>query len=757
MITTFHTEIGLILNGPFILCFYLYKFLPSNKLIIRSYFFFFFTDRFDMGITVIPNLLFAKSAVRTDKRLGEIANEGKYYRHPDSALISYPLVVEKPLGTINKSLNIAIIGGGAAGLCALYELSRLENSGKNIRITVYESDHEHFFNVPATYDLRTRGLKAGRVSAAISSDGKDPRNIDHAAYEIGAMRFPEIAGLMWHYASVMYGAEEKVSVFPNPGTVPTELVHGDRVDRFANGQWLNENSPARKIVEVVRDGLVGSSKIGENKSLFPIGGMDPAKISAQLKSKETTEAQLKTINEQWKTFARDNDKYTLESAVRQVIETNLISLPDVSGMNDNSEKINYYVALFGTVGFGTGGFKSVFNMSILEIMRLLLWDYSNEYMLPVEANVNFLKRLYVKALENQVKVQTKLARVCDVAHLDGNANGSTMVVYYDVNSDGIEGGEPQKEIYDYVILATTPKQTSSIISKIGFSNNEARRVSLGDHGRRLSPEMYQGSVRPALVLSTKYDEPNSKLFSAIANVHMVCSSKIFATVKKTDFDAYAPEFFDKGKIKAIVADCGLGSSYVVPSTILNPILREASNDYYSFLISYAWEDDSKGLQQFFGNYPMNIQNTNRMMNAVISRTLRCIRDPHTGSVEPWWFGEALSNCTLEDPLSYDWTTYHSSGAFKLNNVGDNYNSDLLFRYHTHALKPALKNKFFLANCSYSHLGGWIEGAFMSAVNAVCGLIVAANDGNIEALSTDARKVVESFDCVVTSDDKVKPF
>lgn len=119
-----------------------------------------------------------------------------------------------------------------------------------------------------------------------------------------------------------------------------------------------------------------------------------------------------------------------------------------------------------------------------------------------------------------------MARVCDVAHLDGNARGSTLVVYYDVDHDGIEGAEPQKEMYDYVILATTPKQTSSIISKIGFSNNAARRVTLGDHGRRLSPETYEGSVRPALVLSTKYDESNSKLFSAIANVHMVCSSKV---------------------------------------------------------------------------------------------------------------------------------------------------------------------------------------------------------------------------------------
>lgn len=699
-----------------------------------------------MGITLIPSLLFTHSS-RRNRKLGDIANEGKYYRHPDSALISYPLVVKEPLGKIEKPLNIAIIGGGAAGLAALYELSKLKGSQQNLRVTVYESDAENFLNVPDTYGLKTRGLKAGRVSAAVSGDNVKSDGTDHAVYEIGAMRFPEIAGLMWHYASVVFGTEEMVSVFPNPGTVPTELVHGNQVDRFGNGEWLDKNSPARTIVEVIRNRLVGS-KTGDNTSHFLIDGMDPAKVSVKLKSKETTVAELEKINKAWKKFTEDYDKRTLESVVREIIERNLKDLQDIDGLIADEEKINYYVALFGTVGFGTGGFKSIFNMSILETMRLMLWDYSNEYMLPAAANVDFLEKLYQKARENNPNVETKRARVCDVAHLDGNVKGDTMVVYYDVDEKGIEGSVPRIEMYDYVILATTPRQTSHIISKVGFDNKESRRVTLGDHGRRLSPEMYTGSVRPALVLSKKYDEPNEKLFTAINNIHMVCSSKVFATVKKTDFDSYAPEFLDQGKIKAIVADCGLGSCYVVPSTILNDKMKKSSEDYYSFLISYAWEDDSKGLQHHFGKYPMNMQNTEQMMNGVISRTLRCTRDPKDGSMKPWWFGEALSRCKLEDPLSYDWTTHYTSGAFKLNNVGDNFNSHLLFRYHTHALTPELKNKFFLANCSYSHLGGWIEGAFMSAVNSVCGLIVAANDGNINALSTEARKVVSSLENVM---------
>lgn len=235
---------------------------------------------------------------------------------------------------------------------------------------------------------------------------------------------------------------------------------------------------------------------------------------------------------------------------------------------------------------------------------------------------------------------------------------------------------------------------------------------------------------------------------------MVSSSKVYATIKKTDFDNFAPEFLNQGKIRAIVSDCGLGSSYVVPRIQLGTDgAKESKNeDYFNILISYAWEDDTKKLQYHFGKYPLNNDDTELMLKTVINRTVRYVRDPIDGTFKPWWFGEALGRNNLEGPLSYDWTTFHSSGGFKLDNAGDYYNSDILFRYHTHALKPSLKNKFFLANCSYSHLGGWIEGALMSAVNAVCGLIVAANGGDLKALNAEARKVVQSLDNVVDNEE-----
>lgn len=703
-----------------------------------------------MGITVIPHCLLEKkpsTAVDELKKLSEIALTGKYYRHPDSAMISYPLAVQEPLGSITKPVNIAIVGGGAAGIASLYELCSLKNSSNNIRITLYESDREHFVYEPEIQARpMTTGLRAGRICAAVSSD--KPGGLDHAAYEVGAMRFPEIAGLTWHYASLLYGADVEVGVFPNPGTVPTEVVHGDRVDRFGSGVWLDSNSPTKKVVEIIRAGLFGESQANKpNTSIFLIGGEDPAKISAKLTSERTTEKQLAQIYKAWKEFTIEYDNRTLESAVREIVENQVDQLPNVSGLMNKTDKINYYVELFGTVGFGTGGFKPLYKMSFLEMMRLLLWNYSEEHVLPVKGNVHFIKDLFVNACQKNPNVVVKKARVNDVCHLDQNPNGSALLVYYDVTDDGSESSVPQIAEHDFVILATTPKQTSYMISRIGF-NNVPRRIILGDYERPLLPENYVGYVRPALVLSNESEAGNSKLFTAINHIHMASSSKVFASIKRCEYDQRAPQFLTQGKIKAVLSDCGLGSSYVIPSTVLNEANEEKYKDYYSILVSYSWEDDAKRLQHHFRQYPINKTDTKLMMNALINRTVRYVTDPVDHSVKPWWFGDVLSTGSLEDALSYDWTTFNSSGAFKLDKTGDHYNTHLLFRYHTHATKPELKNKFFIANCSYSHLGGWVEGAFMSAINAVCGLIVAANDGNVNALSSEARKVVESLVSVV---------
>ena len=50
----------------------------------------------------------------------------------------------------------------------------------------------------------------------------------------------------------------------------------------------------------------------------------------------------------------------------------------------NGSKLPDLMAAFGTVGVGTGGFGHLYDAAFLEVLRVLLWDISEEFMLPEE-------------------------------------------------------------------------------------------------------------------------------------------------------------------------------------------------------------------------------------------------------------------------------------------------------------------------------------------------------------------------------------
>nr|AGR65706.1 tryptophan 2-monooxygenase oxidoreductase [Planococcus citri] len=724
-----------------------------------------------MGITCIPKLFDAETASKlavTLRKIDEICEEGKYYRHPDSVLITYPLVVDDSakIGSLpngKDDVKIAIIGAGAAGISSCYELSRLGNSNR-IQVTMFESDTENCIFLSESSESDTKGKRAGRVYTARGfGDKGDSTKKDYSVYELGAMRFPEVAGLTWHYARAAFGGDKEVEVFPNPGKIPTEFVCGSRSDRFSGaGGWLDPNSPTNRISQVVRSGIYGDPDSPSKTSCyFPIGGKCPYEIGKELDSKDTPVERLQQINEEWKEFAIKYDDLTLEAAVKQIIRGESKKkgcLPVIEGLGDGEDHINYCLELFGCFGFGTGGYKSIFNISLTEMMRLLLWDYANEYTLPTEQNAEFLRKLFLKAKDvNKLRVNVKCARVSDVCH--SATTGKALVFSYNrsgssASENVVEEDAPKMEEFDYVILAVTPKQMSSMICRAGYSN-VPHNVQFGDFERQY-PELI--CARPPLILSKDYDARNSEIVLAINQVHMTSSTKVYVTIKEADLNKYAPDFKNEGKIKSVISDCGLGSSYIVPSPLSKTPLQlteeMGGEKYYNLLLSYTWEEDTKRLQHHLYNYPMNNKSdsdSNKLMiNTIINRTVRNVKDPETGEYKSWWFGDLLSKSELSNPLSQDWTTDYSAGGFKLDTTGCHYNSNLCFRYNTHAADPTLKNRFFIAGCSYSHIGGWLEGAFMTAVNAVTGLVLAANCGDLQALGPEARKVITSLDSATSA-------
>ena len=687
-----------------------------------------------MAITVIRDLASTDQA----DTIGDLIDSGLHYRHPDSAQIAYPRIVEgqQAIGTLplNQNLKIAIVGMGAAGIAALYELSKLEG---NHSVTVFEPDAKHVVHHQNPRDIDIEGLRAGRVFAARA---KSEQGEDQTVYEIGAMRFPEIAGLTWQYAQDVFGSDGKVKVFPNPGKVATEFVFGDQVERYKGETWANPDAPTRQVKDLVIRYLLGNGV----EPLLWIGERAPLDVIPLLKAKDTSTETLAGIDQDWKQFAIDNDGMTLGAAVRAILASHIAELPDLPGLNTERERINYYFELFGRFGFGTGGFKSLFSQSIVEMMRLILWDYSNEYTLPVTENVQFLAGLYHKAKDTLgTRLTLKQARVCDVLNqlLD---DYSAVIAYYPENETNIS-----TEQFDYVILALPHEQLLPLINRAGVAPSySVRRV--GDHALGLGTQLLR-NVLPPLLLDNKETAFNARAISAVSMLRMTRSAKVFGTFDNK-YESDLPTFNDE-PIKAVISDGGLAASYIVPSPIAG-----MEDKYSSFLASYTWDDDTTRQQRDFGEWPLNpaageADDGKPMFQRLISRADHNVKAAGSNSYQPWWFYEILQKVEPANRLSFDWSTHGSAGGFKIDMPGDHQHSNFCFRFHTHALDETLPTRFFLASDSYSHLGGWLEGAFMSAVNAVSGVVVAANGRGgtgVEALNAEAQKLFTTLDPITQS-------
>jgi tryptophan 2-monooxygenase len=632
-------------------------------------------------------------------------------------------------------ISVAIIGAGPAGIAALYELRQIADTipRRRVDVVIFETDASNFLFTTQLVDPKViTPRRAGRVSSYYT-----PATV----YEIGAMRFPEIAGLTWHYAERAFGPNEVVDPFRNPGTVPTEFVFGSQFDHYVGDTWLFPDSPTRKVRDLVIAGLTGPT--------YRIGPLTPLEASKELKNPNADPAVLRRIqNYDWPQFIRDHDGATLEAAVRFILTEaqQHNQLPDVKGLKD-AQLLDWCVELFGRFGFGTGGFKPLYNISLVEMMRLVLWDYSNEYTFPpsrAPGNVDFIAQLYDIAARpsGNFRVAKVQACVSDVFHRDNPREAG--VAFYD------NDGPAKSATFSYAILALPHDAATALVNRLGYSPSPLNDPQIGDPGKTTHPGF---AVLPGLLLSTQPQEDaiNARAVTAMSMLHMTRSSKVFSTITNFHASDHPVPQFEGAPISAVISDCGLAATYLVPSPT-------RPNDFRSFLVSYTWDDDSTKLENTFARWPENISppGPSSMFDAMLGRAYRQNPETPDNPAIKWWLYSVLAKSETPDRVSWDWSTYITAGGFKLDMTGDTHQSDLCFRYHTHAQynnhnhepMPRLDSRVFLASCSYSHLGGWLEGAFMSAVNAVAGIVVSLNQGDENALNPEARKLFTTLEAVI---------
>jgi tryptophan 2-monooxygenase len=230
--------------------------------------------------------------------------------------------------------EVAIVGGGIAGVVAAYELMRL-----GLRPVLYES---------------------GRLGGRLRSE---PFEGDSGIIaELGGMRFPRSSVCFYHYLDLV-GLETRP--FPNPldPATPSTLLdlEGDQV--YVEGG--RDLPPVlREISDAWRDAL-------EQNAGF-------SAMQAAIRARDT--ARLKEL---WNALVPLWDERTFY---------------DFVASSQAFRKYPFrHRELFGQVGFGTGGWDSDFPNSMLEILRVALTNLDEDQRLVVGGVEQLPRRLWTHA------------------------------------------------------------------------------------------------------------------------------------------------------------------------------------------------------------------------------------------------------------------------------------------------------------------------------------------------------------------------
>lgn len=196
------------------------------------------------------------------------------------------------------------------------------------------------------------------------------QNIEDAPFaEMGAMRIPLSSKIFFHYAKKLNLTFD--TIFPSPGHADTTIFFRDQTY-----EWKAHKNPPEPF-----------STMGLLWDLF----VEPLVSRIQNLWKE---GDIEKVCYLWQ---MDIDQYKNMSLYQALKERSPLS---------SSEQID----IFGALGIGHGGFSPLFQISFLEILRIMVNDYMSTNYLISEGISEFINRLYHFKIKTPLG-ETSLAEV----------------------------------------------------------------------------------------------------------------------------------------------------------------------------------------------------------------------------------------------------------------------------------------------------------------------------------------------------------
>lgn len=475
----------------------------------------------------------------------------------------------------------------------------------------------------AAFEALRMGLSPVVFEASDRIGGRnwsEPTSIPNAFVEMGAMRFPPSGKVFSFYAFDWF--QLQTGTFPDPGKVLTTLYYENQVLT-----WEPEQPPPGQFVQLQTDWdtFIGSF-VNQINQAYASGGMQQ-------------------VAQVWQQYI---DQYAGLSFYEALVQ----GIPQWTPEDFNA---------FGALGIGSGGFGPLYDVSFLEMLRIVLNGWETDQQLLIGGISELTQHFYTTPVTQPDGTTTSLEQSGAVvfnAQVTGlGFNDATMnpVVYWTQNN------APQSQEFWAVIVAM-PTRSMEVS---GMTLPTLNGPSPSD------VQLFQQSARVG-----------------IRDLHTMSSSKMFI-VTDTKFWQSDPTIPQN-----IQTDEMVRGVYCLDY----PQLTQGV-----VLISYTWGDDSDKLLAL---PPIERFALFKSIISTIDPTFASYLVPADGQV-----------------YNVDWQTMPNYyGAFKLNLPGqDPWLWALYYQFQSSSGQSGVgpNSYVYVAGDSVSWSGGWTEGALETGINAVC--------------------------------------
>lgn len=526
-----------------------------------------------------------------------------------------------------SAYSVAVVGAGAAGLAAAYELLRC-----GVDVTVFEA-----------------GARAGGRLYTLDSAGS-PGN----RFEMGAMRFTPSEQVLHYYAGVLNdgGADIRFGT----GAFPDPLSEDETFISFKGQTYVytpGGDNTMPPNYDRVNDGWHAFVANGFTSADGSISLVAPNTITGWLADPQNHESDIVRA---WQAYIDAFGNSSLYAAVVRIFTDANAPAPDMSLPPGDRVWSNTDFEFLGALGTGIGGFGPLFPIGFLDIMRFT-----------------------INAVEtDQVELLTGTSSI-----VDGFLNQKITLPNGGTTTVG------DRVVKNAAATAIVPEQGRVSVTVAGQPPRLFDRVVVATSHRAMELSMGLGTSASGLA---------QPVADAVRRVHLENSSKVFVETRAF-WDDPQPGTTHNWP-RNVVGDTILRNLY----TLTYP---DAEPGTGVLLFSYTWADDSVKQQTFTD--PQD-------------RLDLLLRDLAT--ISPELAQKVADSIDRTSVQVIDWQSVpHYFGAFKLNQPGqDPYVQDLFYDFQKAGTGD--DTHVYLAGDSVGFLGGWVENALQTGVNAAAGVAVS---------------------------------